>query len=301
MAPQQASLTPTLRNILLVLLLAVLAALIFYFWQQQARPAWETGSDRPPSDGRATVSLATWNIQHFGASKDDDEIAFIADVVAGYDVLTIQEVSTSPPGAQAVARLVDALERKGADWDYALSDPTTGNGTERYAYLWKPSRLRLVGPAWLEASLADALDREPYLARFETAAGQRMLLASFHAVPTNKNPSAENVLLSAIHRRYPDDHVLIMGDFNLPQRRDAFDGLKAAGYVPVLVGQKTSLRRKRRDGEHLASEYDNIFYEQAPLRAVAAGVVDFTGSFRTLREARKISDHIPVYMEIGWN
>ena len=57
---------------------------------------------------------------------------------------------------------------------------------------------------------------------------------------------------------------------------------------------------RRKDGQHLANEYDNIFYETAPLRVGTTGVVDFTSEFRTLKQAREISDHLPVFMEVGW-
>lgn len=266
-------------------------------------PTAERAPEAAPT-GAPSVRLVTWNLLNFGRSKDARELAVIADLLREYDLVAVQEVSTGPAGAEAVGRLVDLLERRGADWDYTISEPTTGNGAERYAYLWKPSRVTLVGKAWLDNALADPIDREPYLARFE-ADGRRMLLASFHAVPRDKNPDAEIMLLDGLHRRYTDDHLLVMGDFNLSQQDKAFDRLKAAGYAPVLTGQKTSLRMKRRDSgrpdAHLANEYDNIFFETAPLRADTAGVLDFTGRFATLREARAISDHLPVFMTIRWN
>ncbi len=128
-------------------------------------------------------------------------------------------------------------------------------------------------------------------------------MANLHAVPRSKNPAREVALLDALHHRYPDDHLIILGDFNLDEDHAAFDGLRALGYRPVLDDQPTSLRRKRRDEPdgHLANEYDNIFYETTPLRAARAGVIDFTTAFGTLQEARAISDHLPVFMDVQWN
>lgn len=64
----------------------------------------------------------------------------------------------------------------------------------------------------------------------------------------------------------------------------------------------TSLRRIRRDGPegHLANEYDNIFVETGPLRSLRAGTRDFTDRFPSLKEARSLSDHVPVYAEVEW-
>ena len=86
------------------------------------------------------------------------------------------------------------------------------------------------------------------------------------------------------------------------QRHDGGAVLRADGLQPVIVDQRTSIRMKiGQDGGHLANEYDNIFYETDALRARQAGVIDFTGEFATLKDARYISDHLPVYMQIGWN
>jgi endonuclease/exonuclease/phosphatase family metal-dependent hydrolase len=261
----------------------------------------DAATDRPADDGTARIRLATWNLLNFGKSKDAGEVTFIADVLRDFDVVALQEINTGPDGAQAVARLDEELERRGAQWDYIVSQPTSGDGSERYAYLWKPSRVRILGRGWLEASVAGPLDREPYLARFETRQGGRQLLvASFHAVPRAKRPADEVAYLDELHRRYEADNLLILGDFNLAQDHYAFDELKALGYQPVLVEQKTSIRMRRKDGEHLANEYDNIFYDTTALRAGASGVVDFTGEFRTLRQARTISDHLPVFMQVEW-
>jgi endonuclease/exonuclease/phosphatase family metal-dependent hydrolase len=247
--------------------------------------------------------VVSWNLYNFGRTKDDREIEVAAQTLRDADLVAVQEVVTSPPGAQAIGKLDAALDRTGFAWDYRISDPTTGDGTERYAFLWKPSRVRLMGQAWLESSLADPIDREPYLARFEhRQTGQRILVASLHAVPTSKDPAREIALLDRLHRRYEADHVLLLGDFNLDEDAAAFDGLRRAGYRAVLDDQPTSLRRTRDPGPtgHLASEYDNIFYETAPLRAARGGVLDFTDRFPSLTDARSLSDHLPVFVDVQW-
>ncbi|MEM1127478.1 MAG: endonuclease/exonuclease/phosphatase family protein [Bacteroidota bacterium] len=294
-----------MQRFLVLLILA--AAVGFLVWQVMQAPVSPERAPVPPSvstehvDG-AGLDLVSWNIANLGGSKDDTEIALMADVLRTFDLVAIQEVITSPPGAQAVARLVDALERRGSDWDYRLSDPTEGDGPERYAFLWKPSRVRLVGAPKLESSMRDLVDREPYLGRFEDrASGNQLLVVNFHAVPRSKTPANEVRLLDQLHDRYSEDHVVMLGDFNLDGRHEAFDGLRRNGYRAALVGQRTSIRMEVREDGHLANEYDNLFYETGPLRAEKVGIVDFTRFFDTLREARLLSDHVPVYMEVAWN
>ena len=247
--------------------------------------------------------VVSWNLYNWGRTKDAQEIEIAAETLRDFDLVAVQEVVTSPPGAQAIGKLDAALDRTGFQWDYRLSDPTTGDGTERYAFLWKPSRVRLVGQAWLESSLADPIDREPYLARFEhRKTGQRFLVASLHAVPSSKNPAREIALLDRLHRQYEADHVLLLGDFNLDEDDDAFDELRRLGYRAVLDDQPTSLGRTHDPGPngHLASEYDNIFVETGPLRAARGGVLDFTDRFSSLNEARSLSDHLPVFVDVQW-
>jgi deoxyribonuclease-1-like protein len=260
-------------------------------------PAAEAEADTP------TIRLVSWNLYNFGRTKDDREISVAAKTLRDADLVAAQEIVTSPPGAQAIGKLDRALNRTGAAWDYRTSRPTTGPGTEKYAFLWKPSRLRLLGQAWLEASLADSLDREPYLARFKhRKSGRTLLVASLHAVPSSKDPGREVALLNRLDWQYKTDHVVLVGDFNLDEDDSAFDELRGLGYTAVLDNQPTSLRRKRRDGPdgHLASEYDNIFYETAPLRKLRGGVLDFTPRFSSLKEARSLSDHLPVYTDVQW-
>ena len=114
------------------------------------------------------LNIVSWNIQNFGKSKSasDSVMKYICDKVKVYDIIAIQEVSTSEFGAQAVAKLDDLLDRTGTSWDYVVSDPTTGAGSERYAYLYKKSRVKLKEKPCLEKTLQDKLNREPFKAIF---------------------------------------------------------------------------------------------------------------------------------------
>jgi|APHM01.1.fsa_nt_gi hypothetical protein len=114
------------------------------------------------------VRAVSWNLYNWGRTKDDQEIEVAAETLRDVDLVAVQEVVTSPPGTRAIGKLDAALDRTGFEWDYRLSDPTTGDGTERYAVLWKPSRVRPVGQARLASSLAGPIDREPYLGPLRT-------------------------------------------------------------------------------------------------------------------------------------
>lgn len=296
----------------LILNLVVVGVLLVLWLLNQYRSGDMPGSeDLPPASvvttpdqsckilPDSTLRFATWNIANLGRSKSDAELADITQVLRDCDLVAVQEVSTSEAGAQAVARLDDLLDRTGAQWDYLISDPTVGDGRERYAFLWKTFRVQRIGDGWLEPTLATALDREPFLARFEFRR-RRLLVANFHAVPADKDPAAEIRHLDRLHDYYAGEHLLVVGDFNLVQHDAAFDDLKTQGYAPVLPDQRTTIRMKVAEDGHLANAYDNIFYEPTALQVHQAGVVDFTGEYPSLEAARDISDHLPVYAAIGW-
>ena len=105
-----------------------------------------------PLSIRCQTKLLSWNIENFGQSKSNQEIILIANIIREFDIIAIQEVVAGYGGAQAVSRLADELNRKGSKWNYTVSDPTSSSAykTERYAYMWKTSKVSVVGKAWLE-------------------------------------------------------------------------------------------------------------------------------------------------------
>lgn len=251
--------------------------------------------------GQDPISICSWNIQNFGQTKDDDEIDYIANTINNYDVIALQEVVAGKGGPQAVARLHDALNRKGSKWDYTISEPTSGSahGSERYAFIWKTSRLKKVGDAWLDKKFDIEIEREPYFITLRSE-GQNFTLVSFHAIPKSKNPETEIKYFKFFPDRYKSRDLIFVGDFNLSQSHSVFTPLKNKGYEPVLVGQKTSLRQKCLNNDCLASEFDNIFYSKSAFEIRGAGIIPFYQAFDDLKQARAISDHVPVFFKFSF-
>jgi deoxyribonuclease-1-like protein len=251
------------------------------------------------SDAIAQATLCSWNLRDFGNSKDDVEIAFIAETIRGYDIVAIQEVVAGPGGAQAVARLGDQLNRMGTKWEYVVSDPTSGENSykrERYAFLWKPSRVQRVGDPWLEKKYHAEINREPYFMRFKIN-GNLITLCTFHAITKSMNPETEVKHLKLFPEEYPGQNLLFCGDFNLPQSHTVFIPLGNLGYVAALRNQKTSLGHRCIEDDCLASEFDNIFYHNGRIEPISSSVNHFYLGFSDIRDAQKISDHVPVIFE----
>lgn len=252
--------------------------------------------------GYSNVSICFWNIKDFGKSKSDVEIEFIANTVKSYDIIAIVEVVAGDGGAQAVAKLKDELDRKGNKWDYTISNPTLSSSykTERYAFIWKTSKVSKVGDAWLEKKYNQEIDREPYYATFRLKkSGSPFTLVTYHAITMSQQPETEIKYFKLLPLEYPNLNLIFAGDFNCPQSHTVFNPLKKLGYKPVLVDQKTSLRQKCINDDCLASEFDNIFYDESKLNLVKAGIIRFYESFASLKEAICISDHVPVYFEFS--
>lgn len=247
--------------------------------------------------GLAQTTLISWNIRDFGQSKSDAEIRQIAQILRDADLVALQEVVAGPGGAQAVARLADELNRTGAKWDYRVSDPTSSPPykTERYAFLWKTSRVQLIGRPWLEQNLPEMVYREPFMGRFRIG-GQTILLTNFHARRYDENPEEEIRLLARLPGLYPTDPVVIAGDFNASETSDAFQELYKLGYRPALRVQKTTLKRSCDDG-YLNHAIDNIYFPEKKITLLKAEAVDFVGNCQNLEAARGISDHLPVRVE----
>ena len=249
-----------------------------------------------------TLTVCSWNLKDFGQSKTDSQIDFIAKTLKNYDVIAVQEIVAGVGGPKAVARLSDALNRTGAKWDYTISHGTSSDrySKERYAFLWKTSKTALVGEAWLEKKYNLQISREPFMARFLIGKKQ-FTLVTFHAIPTAKQPETEIKYLQYLPAEYPADVLIFCGDFNLSQKHSVFNPLKKAGYLPSFTNQKTSLRQKCINGDCLASEYDNLFYNHDRVNCVDTGIIPFYTAFTDIKIARKLSDHVPVFLKFSMN
>lgn len=248
----------------------------------------------------AQTKLLSWNIENLGQSKSSAHISFIASTIKDFDIVAIQEVVAGPGGAQAVAKIADQLNRKGAKWDYVISAPTSSSAykTERYAFFWKTSTIKKIGKAWLEKKYQLEIDREPFFCTFEYNKKQ-FTVANFHAITKSRQPETEIKYFKFLPSTYFKLNLIFVGDFNCPQSHTVFNPLKKMGFQSAFTNQKTSLKKKVINGHYLASELDNMFYDSKTVRLLKNDIIPFYTQFSFLEEARKISDHIPIWMEFS--
>ena len=246
------------------------------------------------------TKILSWNLENLGKSKSNGEISFIANTVKDYDIVAIQEVVAGDGGAQSVAQLADELNRKGDKWDYTISDPTSSSAykTERYAFIWKTNKVKKIGNAWLEKKYHLEIDREPYYCTFQFE-NKQFTVVNFHAITKKMQPETEIKYFKFLPDAYPNLNLIFVGDFNCPQSHTVFFPLKRMGFHSVFVNEKTSLKKECSDRNCLASEFDNIWYDSAKVTLTNSKIIHFYKAFDTLKEARKISDHIPITAEIN--
>lgn len=247
------------------------------------------------------ITICSWNIQHFGKSKKDAQMSFIANTLKDFDIVAIQEVASTIEGEKAVVRLQDKLDSicKTCAWDFEISPINTGNPNqkERYVYFWKKTRVKKEGQGWLDPHYSDSIEREPFFSDFSIN-GKKFTMVNFHAVPKGKQPEKEIKFFKYYPELYSDKHLIFMGDFNLKHTHSVYGPLKKKGYPPILENEKTTLRMKCINGDCLASYYDNFYYEANYFTPINSGVIHFNELFdNDLKAARKISDHLPIYFQ----
>ena len=262
----------------------------------------EVAASETLDSAEITISLVSWNIRDLGGSKNEKEIEKIVQVLRDFDVVAIQEVvAKDPKGAQAVAKIADGLNRSGSKWDYKVSDPTHSPSvysSERYAFIWKTSKIALVNKPILDKQLEDVIVREPFIGLFKaTESTEQFYVVNFHSRKFNEHPEKEIKYFKAYPERLKFHNILIAGDFNLDEKHTVWNPLYSKGYLSALKNSPTTLKINCRNGNYLNHSIDN---NAAKMTMSNSGKIDFVGSCDNLAKARLISDHLPVFMEFSF-
>ena len=224
-------------------------------------------------------TILSWNIQNLGETKykRDSVITQICDVIksSNADIVAIQEVITGPYGDSCIIKISKII-----DYNYTLSARTTGDGAERYAYLYRKS-IKL-NYSKLDVSLQDSINREPFVASFKIN-NKDLIIREVHLVPTSKTPQKE------VEDLYQYKSGIICGDFNL--------SCKHIIYIPMLkyfnsplCGQGTSLKR---DGATSENNYDHFFVDKTyKILESKVFIYPYKGNRNTL------SDHLPILIKL---
>jgi endonuclease/exonuclease/phosphatase family metal-dependent hydrolase len=248
-----------------------------------------------------TLLLATWNIREFDSpaygARLPEAMQYIAEVIARFDIVAIQEVRQS---LDALERVRDIL---GDNWRYVVTDVTEGTrgNKERTAFLYDTRKVTFSGlagemviPPIREKDEngktvyrpVTQLARTPFMAGFKVG-WTKVILTSVHILyGDSKANDPERVreiseLAKFLRQRTEDEtawsrNVVLLGDFNIFKPGDlTFTAITDEGFV--IPEQIQSLPSNALKNKH----YDQIAFQIREGRfgfTGNAGVFDFYGS-----------------------
>ena len=254
-------------------------------------------SDTDPS----ALKLAAWNIRIMSNnSRTDAELTQIARTLADYDFIAIVELRDET----VLKRTQRILSRMGMAYDYQFS-PAVGRGVkERYAFLYRSNRVRVIKQGELYPDAADGRDdfmRDPYWATFRAGDFDFSIIAVHVIWGDRVGPrKAEVGALADVYRYVQtangvEDDVLLVGDFN----RNPTD---TGAYGPIMAIPSMTRLFQFPQKSHIrdSSLYDNIFFQKNYVTEYTGrhGIdrfdeTDFGNDDRAANLA--VSDHRPVW------
>jgi endonuclease/exonuclease/phosphatase family metal-dependent hydrolase len=198
----------------------------------------------PPVEAAAPqlVDVMWWNIRDFSlASRDDAEIAQIAQCVAGMELLVVGELNDPA----ALERLAEVL---GADWS-SLSAPKVGrspSSREHYGFAWKSTAIQLVGGGSPLPDPDDLIDREPAWASFRTIDGKLDFTMLCVHVTWGERVAERQAEIRSLPGMWTataglaqgDKDLILVGDFNRNVGDVSFDELLS---IPGMVNATANL------------------------------------------------------------
>ncbi|KAM5131062.1 deoxyribonuclease-1-like 2 isoform 2-T2 [Callospermophilus lateralis] len=254
--------------------------------------------------GAAALRIGAFNIQSFGDSKVSDPAcgSVIAQILAGYDIMLVQEVRD--PDLSAVSALMEQINSVSKhEYSFVSSQPLGRDQyKEMYLFIYRKDKVSVVD-TYQYPDPEDAFSREPFVVKFSVPATavKELVLIPLHAAPHQAVAEIDalyDVYLDLIDKWGTDDMVFL-GDFNADcnyvRAQDwAAIRLRSSEVFKWLIPDSADTTVGNSD-----CAYDRIVVCGAHLRRSLkpqlASVHDFQEEFGLDQaQALAISDHFPV-------
>jgi endonuclease/exonuclease/phosphatase family metal-dependent hydrolase len=198
------------------------------------------------------LALASWNVRILSdGSRDDRELAHIAQIIDRYDLVAVQEVRDT----RVLDRLLDILP--GA-WDYTASEPVGRGVKEIYAFFFRTDRVQLIRDVQTLEDRSDSFIREPAIASFISGSFDFTLVSIHVLFGNSKDERREEIaylddVMELVLQTDEGEHdIILVGDFNVHGQDHSWE---MAGYRPLVdPDQKTTITD--------TSSYDNIWLSE---------------------------------------
>lgn len=245
-----------------------------------------------PSASPAALRVCTWNMQHLTLTKPDFALHVASAVIECMDLVAIQEVQDPA----VLSKLLMLLP----GWAGVVSPPSpptaTSSYTERYAFLYRVQKLRLVRARTLTEELQGRVVRPPLVCTFRSVHdGSPLVCINFHAVYGRKLKDRRSEVVSLqeavlqVAAASPEVTLCLLGDFNLSCLDGVWTTLRVHGWLCSMMpdGAPTTLSNYFLDGVWWLRPRD--FSRASVYRYVKEVDMDV---------ARAVSDHWPVHASV---
>ena len=268
----------------------------------------------PTGKSPQTMSLGTFSIQNFDATKANDAgiISVLASVISRFDVVAIQGVTKD---AAAMATLMQTLNAAGGQFGSQVSPPVGREGDMQcFAFIWDEARMQLTpGSVFVVQDPTDRMQFEPMVGSFETRFGStggrspfRFTLINAHANPSGvslTSPLNEMNVLDDVYQsvrqygyqRNGEEDFILLGNLGVN-----IAGLGGLGKIPGLVSIGGDCLTDTLQTKTL----DHILIDQTRTREYTGrfGLVDLQKQFGlTQEQALMVSDHLVLWAEFSVN
>lgn len=275
-------------------------------WNQPKANAEPKSTDSSSSD-TDTITIASFNIQIFGKSKagKPEVMKIITDIITQFDIVAIQEIRDK--SGTAIVQLETLLDATGTDYNIIIG-PRLGrtSSKEQYAYIYNTNTIEHIGePYTYDDSAEDIFHREPYIAQFRAKNGNfDFILLTIHTDPDTATEEIfalhEVIIQSKQLTGEPD--IITLGDFNADcsYHKESNKGPLSEDKYLWVIPDPADTNLAKSD-----CTYDRIIITKQTTSQ------DYTGSsgvyrFDTIHsltydQAKRVSDHYPVYAEFYTN
>lgn len=245
------------------------------------------------------IKVCSFNIRIFSdRSRSDAELKNIAQILKYYDLVAIQELRDE----KVLRRTVDILAELGHTFEYEISPPVGRGVKEKYAFLYRPDKIRLKASGKLYPDDDDKFVREPFYAAFE-AGDFDFILLTIHVLYGDYEAQRrlETAQLAKVYRYVQADNpsekdIILLGDFNLSPMDYGWEDLKLLPSMAYLIGPpaKTTITD--------TSLYDNFWFQKHYVKEYSgkSGVVKFDESIFANDDQKAriaVSDHRPIWAD----
>ena len=233
-----------------------------------------------------TFKLASFNIQILGKSKVSKSLVeeVIPKIIGKYDVIAIQELRDSSE------ETINTLKQWLPEYNFVVSE-RLGRSVSKEQYIVAYKRGKEINSAIFPDN-KDVFEREPQITYLEVG-NLTFSFINVHIKPEdaeNEIKALEQVITYAIEKNKDPDFVLV-GDFNsdCSYYNEDLNYLKEYNWV-IDNKQDTTLGKE-------SCTYDRIITN---LKSNNFGVDNFKQEFSLSdNDAETISDHYPVWVELG--